>query len=207
MDWFRRKTWTQNDEEEFFAKLKRARKEGRPQYLKIQGIELIEIKDEKLLYVAEMLLNKVLTDYPDDNFNKSSTLHSLGVIYKLRNDLDKALHYYKESLDFEKIYPNVITQSYIDFSELVVKTKKEEYYDYVEDILEKKFPFESFPVSKYKIALLLAYLNKVKNHDKKTKHYLDIAEENANAETSGLRYHKHLGLVKERNSWLEKLLR
>ena len=33
--WFRRKTWTQKDETEFFVKLNRARKDGRAQYLKI----------------------------------------------------------------------------------------------------------------------------------------------------------------------------
>jgi tetratricopeptide (TPR) repeat protein len=206
MDWFRKKTWTEKDEEEFFAKLKRARKDGRPQYLKIQGIELVETKDEKLLEVAEVLLNKVLTEFHDDNFNKSSTLHTLGDIYKIRNDFDKALFYYKQSLDFEKNYPNVITQSYIDFSELVVRTKKEEYFDYVENVLEKKLPSESFPISKYKIALILSYLNHVKNNNEKSKFYSNLAEENATAETSGFRYHKHLGLVKERNIWLEKLL-
>ena len=41
------------DETDFFAKLKRARLEGRAQYLKIQSIELVETKDEYLLEVAE----------------------------------------------------------------------------------------------------------------------------------------------------------
>ena len=61
MDWYRRKTWTSTDKEEFFTKLGRARKDGRAQYLKIQAIELVETKNKKLLEVAEMLLNKMLT--------------------------------------------------------------------------------------------------------------------------------------------------
>jgi hypothetical protein len=32
-DWFRRKSWSRNDEEEFFKKLYRARKVGRAQYV------------------------------------------------------------------------------------------------------------------------------------------------------------------------------
>jgi len=40
-DWYRRKTWTKTDEEEYFAKLGRARKDGRAQYLRVQAIELI----------------------------------------------------------------------------------------------------------------------------------------------------------------------
>ena len=37
-DWFRKKTWAKDDEEHFFTKLSRSRKNGRAQYLKIQAI-------------------------------------------------------------------------------------------------------------------------------------------------------------------------
>lgn len=83
-DWYRRKTWTKTDEQEYFAKLGRARKDGRAQYLTIQAIELIETKDKTLLSVAEMLLNKILEDYPDYRIEISQTYNSLGEIYKLK---------------------------------------------------------------------------------------------------------------------------
>ena len=57
-DWFRRKSWTKIDEEQYFKKLNRARNDSRPQYLKIQAIELVETKDPKLLDIAELLLQK-----------------------------------------------------------------------------------------------------------------------------------------------------
>ena len=41
-DWYRQKSWAKIEEEYFFTKLGRARKEGRAQYLKIQAIELVE---------------------------------------------------------------------------------------------------------------------------------------------------------------------
>lgn len=47
-DWFRRKTWTNTDEKEFFAKLKRARNDGRVQCLEIQVIELVETRKHEL---------------------------------------------------------------------------------------------------------------------------------------------------------------
>jgi len=83
-EWYRRKTWTKIDEEEYFAKLGRARKNGRGQYLQIQAIELIETKDKYLLSVAERLLNRILTDYPENRSQKSQTYNSLGEIYALR---------------------------------------------------------------------------------------------------------------------------
>ena len=67
-EWYRRKTWTKKDEEEYFAKLGRARKDGRAQYLKIQAIEFVRTNDPKLLDVAETLLKKLFADYPDDQF-------------------------------------------------------------------------------------------------------------------------------------------
>ena len=115
-DWFRRKTWTKTDAEEFFAKPGRARKEGRAQYLKIQAIELVETKDRELLEVAETFLNKMLTEYPDDNFNKGSALHTLGDIYRQFEDCKIAINYYKPALYFEKVYPNVITRLFRDSS-------------------------------------------------------------------------------------------
>ena len=101
-DWYRRKTWTKTDEQEFFAKLARARKDGRAQYLKIQAIELVETEDKTLLKVAETLLNKMLTEYPDDNFEKGSALHTLGVIYKLNDNYELAIDFYKQALDFDE---------------------------------------------------------------------------------------------------------
>jgi tetratricopeptide (TPR) repeat protein len=203
-DWFRRKSWTQTDEEEFFKKLNRARKDGRAQYLKIQAIELVQTEDNELLEVAENLLNKMLTEYPDDNFNKGSALHTLGDVYKLRENYQQAKEYYKQALDFEKVYPNVITQAYLDYSEVLVKTNDKTSFDKVEQILLERQPRLMFPIEKYKVNSLLSIINKHNNKHDEAKRFAELAEQSANAETSGLRYHKYLGVVKDRDTWLDK---
>ena len=119
-EWYRQKSWSKEEEEYFFTKLGRARKDGRAQYLKIQAIELVETKDEKLLEVAESLLGKLFSEYPEDRFNRPGAFVALGDIYQLRNDYDKAIDYYKQAIDFEVIYPQLQTQAYIYFSELVI---------------------------------------------------------------------------------------
>ena len=203
-DWYRLKSWTKTDEEEFFKKLNRARKDGRAQYLKIQAIELVQTEKQDLLKVAENLLNKMLTEYPDDNFNKGSALHTLGDIYKLRNNYQKAIEYYKQALDFEKSYPNVITQAYLDYSELIIKTGDKPLFDEVEQILRQRQDGLMFPIQKYKVNSLLSIICKYKNNFDEAKRFADLAEQSANAETSGLRYHKYLGIVKDRDNWLDK---
>lgn len=205
-DWYRRKTWTKIDEDEFFAKLGRARKDGRAQYLKIQAIELVSTKNEELLKVAQTLLNKLLAEYPNDDFNKGSALHTLGNIYRQLDDYDIAIDYYKQALDFELIYPNVRTQAYLDYSELIIKTSKIEKYDDVENILLKRYAGLLFQIEKYKVNSIMSIINKDKNRLDKAKHYAELAEKNATAEISELRYHKTLGVVKGRENWLDKLV-
>jgi len=206
-EWYRRKTWTKTDEEKFFAKLARARKDGRAQYLKIQAIELVETEDQTLLKVAETLLNKMLTEYPDDDFEKSSALHTLGDIYKLNDNYELAIDFYKQALDFETICPNVITQAYLDYSELVIKTGKENLFEQLEKLLLDRYSELTFPIEKYKVNSILSIINANKGREEQAMKYADIAEQFATAETSGFRYHKYLGIVKERDTWLDKLVR
>ena len=205
-DWYRRKSWSKTDEEEFFAKLSRARKDGRAQYLKIQAIELVATKEANLLNIAKELLNKVLDEYPEDNFNKSSVLNTLGDIFLLQNDIEKSLEYYKLSIDFEKTYPNVTTDSYLIFSELVVKNQFKNLYTVAEELLEEKITGLVFPVQKYKVFSLLSIINNYNSKTSIAKKYADLANENAQAETSGLRYHKYLGVVSERDDSLDKMV-
>ena len=204
-DWYRRKSWSKTDEEEFFAKLSRARKDGRAQYLKVQAIELVDTKKPKLLKVAKELLSKVLNEYPDDNFNKGSVYHTFGNIFQLENNTEKALEYFKKAVDFEKIFPNVITQSYLDYAEIVVKNQFKDLYPVAEEMLENKISGLLFPNEKYIAFSLLAIINFYNSKAEIGKKYAEMANENANAETSGLSYHKYLGIVLKRDSLLDKV--
>ncbi len=149
----------------------------------------------------------MLSEYPDDNFNKSLALHTLGDIYKLRDNNDEAIKYYKQALDHEIIYPNVKTQAYIDYAELIIKTGLFDQFDFVENILLERVPEILFPLTKYKAFSILAIIYNHKDKPDQAKEYIDLAELNASAETSGLRYHKYLGVVKDRDSVLDRLVK
>ncbi|MFD0750054.1 hypothetical protein ACFQZS_07875 [Mucilaginibacter calamicampi] len=206
-DWYRQKSWSKADEEYFFAKLARARKDGRAQYLKIQALELTETGIPQLLDAAEKLIDKLFTEYPEDRFNRPDALVTLGNIYKQRGNIDKAVYYYKQALDFELVYPQVKTQAYSYFSELVVKTEKTEFYDFVEKIIIKRVNSSLFPIEKYKGYSILSIIYSHRKDFETAAYFEALAEQNASAETSGLRYHKYLGIVKDRDSWLDKLVR
>jgi tetratricopeptide (TPR) repeat protein len=205
-DWFRKKTWAKDDEEHFFTKLSRARKNGRPQYLKIQAIELLYTKDNKLLNIAKELLQKVLDDYPDNNLEKSSVYKTFGDIFLLEKNLEKAIEYYRKAIDFEKVYPNVKTNSDIIYSKLIIKNQLTNEYFNVEKILEEKISGLLFPIDKYKVFSMLAILNYYNSNIQTAKEYALLANENAQAETSGLSYHKHLGIVSERDDFFDRII-
>ncbi|GAA0893876.1 hypothetical protein GCM10009122_35560 [Fulvivirga kasyanovii] len=175
--------------------------------MKIQAIELEATGKPELLIVAEQLLNQLLSGYPNDNFIKSSSFHTLGNIYKLRNDLETALKYYKEAVDFEKIWPNIKTQADIDFSDLVVKMNKPEYFDLAEELMHKRLEKSLFPLEKYRGYSILAIISQSRGDNTNFERFKKLAEENASKETSGLRYHKDLGTVKKRDSWLDRILK
>jgi len=207
MDWYRKKSWDKSDEEHFFQKLSRARKDNRAQYLKIQGIELMDTKKPELLEVAEMLLENLLTEYPEDKFNRSSTFKTLGEIYKLRGNNEKAIEYFKKAIDFEKEYPNVQTGAYLDYAELIIKMDREGNFEEVENLLTDKLETLMFPNDKYISYSILSYLNSRNGFENLAAEYAELAEMNATAETSGFRYHKNLGVVKNRNNFLDKLVK
>jgi len=206
-EWYRRKTWTKLDEEEFFVKLARARKDGRAQYLKIQAIELVDTNDNKLLKVAESLLKKMLEEYPEDRFNKSSALKTLGDIYNETGKEDSAIEYYKMAIDFEKIYPNVQTGAYLNYGELIVKSKRVSQYEDVEKILLGRYSSLAFPIQNFKVNSILSFINNYNGKKDIAKHYAELADQNANEKTSGFHYHKELGLVNDKEIWLKKLLK
>ena len=208
-EWYRKITWTKKDEEEFFTKLGRARKDGRAQYLKIQAITLIDTKKAKLLTVAEKLINKLFSDYPNDKFEKSSSFKALGDIYKHRKKIDEAIAYYRKAVDFEAICPNEISGADLEYAELIVKFKKEKHYNFVEKLITKQIKEDemSFPLEKYKAYSILAIINKYKGNNIRAEKFALLAEENASAETSGFRYHKYLGLVIRRDQWLDNLVK
>lgn len=209
-DWYRRKTWTKTDEDEFFVKLGRARKYNRPQYLRIQAGELMATEDKNLLFIAEMLLNRILTEYPENLMEKSSVYNSLGQINILREKYETALACFQKALDAEKEFPHSITSAYLNFSETVIRTNKTELYEKVENIFTQKINNNGlyFPVENYIMYSVMAVIAEYKRDFVQAQNYAEIAEKYATTQTNSLwnPKKKKIGVVKKRKSWLDKLV-
>ena len=208
-NWFRNEVWNEEIEKHFFPKLQRVRnKNMQAQYLRLQAGALVYTQDKKLMQVAEALLSKLQADYPDNKFEKGQVLTLKGDIYKFNNEYQKALDYYKQAIDFEATSPNVITNAYMDYAKLVVKTNRTDLFDDVEKIFteERYADGDIFPLTRYLKYSILSIIAKYKNDKEKAKYYADLANENAEMQQSGLNNHKTLGLVRERDKKLDSLV-
>jgi len=170
-DWYRRTSWTNEDQEEYFKKLARARSWSRPQYLRIQAVHLVSTEDPKLLDFAEMLIQRLFDTFPEDRLEKSSALELLGDIYKLRKQFDKALEYYKKAIEFEKEFPNILTNAYLEYAALVVKLRKYENFDFAVTIVQERIEDSPFPIEKYKAFSIMAIIYSYKGDEERAKHF------------------------------------
>jgi hypothetical protein len=208
-NWYRNTSWDEEIEKYFFTKLSRVRNEGmKAQYLKLQAASLAYKNDEKLMQVAEFLLSKLFTDYPDDKGGKSNAFNIMGDMCRFRNEYQKAMAYYKQAIDFEEIFPYSISNAFMNYAELVVKLNRTDLFEDVEKIFsEERYEIAIFfPQTKYLKYAMQSIISKYKGDIEKAKYYADLAEQNAAAEESGLRNHKKLGLVRERDPLLDKLM-
>ena len=144
-----------------------------------------------------------------DNISWNYQVRSSIMASLIITDKAKAIEYFKKAIEFEKVFPNVITQSTIKLSEIVIENNIVAEYKYVEEILMMKINSKSgltFNNEKYIVYSILSIINNENGNKKIAKEYAEIAEQNANLESSGFAYHKKLGIVTKRNSVLDEKL-
>src|SRR6267142_2646735 len=127
-DWFRRKTWTDSDRQEFEATLGRARRPGR-----------------------------ALCDYPDDVVERAPALHQKADCLWRLGDTRAAIEAYRDTFRAEETTRRVGTGAWLEFSMRVVREGMADLYREVEALLERRAQDPSsltFPVQKYQFHLV-----------------------------------------------------
>jgi len=210
-DWFRRKTWTDSDRQEFEATLGRARRPGRAQYLRIQAFHLAEKDDPTLLRPALELLDRALCDYPDDVVERAPALHQKADCLWRLGDTRAAIEAYRDTFRAEETTRRVGTGAWLEFSMRVVREGMADLYREVEALLERRAQDPSsltFPVQKYQFHLVLAVIAHEAGHRDGAVDHARRALDAAGLRHSGFRYHAGLGLVDNLEpKLLETLLR
>jgi tetratricopeptide (TPR) repeat protein len=197
-DWYSKTTWTEADQADFFARLKRSRMaHNKANYLWVQARELDKVG---LSHEAMMLLDKVLTEFPEPYWLPLVCKLKAEIFIKLGN-LDQAIAFYRRALDVERQHPNHRTQVVYDFGKLVVENKMTPLYDEALAVLnEMEVPGKKFPVQIYKKNGILAIMAAHKGQGENAGKFAQIALDAVAKDDSGFRYHPKFGLVQDQES-------
>ena len=186
-DWYRNTQWNDEIEGQFMAKLRRAR--IKEQYLRIQASILAEIEPN----VAITLLEKYFS--LEDNFDYAQAYCDYAKAFLSLGEIQKALDSYTSALKREAEFPKLLTDAYILYPLTIVQHEIEELYTSANNVLEKNHHRLMFPVDHFKWHASKALIEHKAGNKVEASSHAEQALIAAKIETSGLSFHKKLGLV------------
>lgn len=199
-DWFRRRTWTDLDRDEFFLRLSRARgQSSKAQYLRVQAAELLAVRTEENARAATTLLQLLLTKYPEP-LEIAIAHELLGECYERQGQPDDAVSCYRKALGQQRTYPNVLGGAYLRFALLVAEHRRHDEYDEALAVLDEWGRLNDFPVQTFQMWAARSMIYRDKAMKAQAVECARRALEAATANHSGFRNHPKLGLVGESES-------
>jgi len=201
-DWYRRTTWGSDDQEAFFARLKRSRGQfHKAQYLRIQASYLQEEYPEDALE----LLRMIREEFPEP-FELSSTYLQTAQCLVALGKKNESIEWFRKVLDQEESHKGVQTQGYLDYPTFIVTEERKDLYIEAKEILLKYVERLMFPVDEYRWNMSMALIEWEEQKKSKAADYAKAALLASQKEESGFRYHPKVGLVKKQDKRIKALL-
>ena len=200
-DWFRNTSWSEEDQRKFFARLKRARRYNRAQYLRIQAGYL---QDAGHLKPALDLLARMIDQHPEKMQLAQAHLQKAQCLVTLDRP-DEAEQEFRAALDCERRFPGALTQAWIEFGWFAVRQSRQRLYQEVLKVLDDR-PLAGieFPIDRYKTNAVRSLIASEAGDSDAARTYAARALEAASLEHSGLRYHPTVGLVEKLDAEIHK---
>jgi tetratricopeptide (TPR) repeat protein len=196
VEWYRRSTWTPDDQADFQARLKRSRGSfHKAQYLRLQALALQEVGTDAILSAALSLLDQLVRDYPDPSQLASAHQQRAECLADLGR-YEEALASYRAAFDAQRHAPNWKTEAYLGFGELVLGLKRKDLYQEAVAVLEQFGGGEVFPASQYRHATIRALTCDASGDRASACLHARQALAAAAKVESPFRYHRQLGLVR-----------
>lgn len=201
-DWYRKRTWSKEDQGDFFLRLKRVRS-SKAQILFIQAGCLVEEYPDE----AIKLLNILFQDYPEP-IHLGIAYLILADCYRQKGMIQEAVNAYRASLEAERKKPNIKTNAFLDFGLFVVQNELTDLYGEADQVLNE-FSQDGelfFPFQKYMYSATKAIICFEGELFSTAKEYAKFALLMAAQTASGLSYHSKLGLVGKQSPDLQERL-
>ena len=197
-DWYRRKTWTPQDREEFLARLKRSRGAcNKAQYARIQAVELLATKKSELVQPALELLDMMLAEWPEETSQIAAAYQSRAECLIALNRIEEAIGDFRKVFEWQRRVPNVRTGAHLDFAWLVVTRRLAMLYGEALAGLDEFGGDEMFPFQGYMIAASRALIAHEQGETEQARSWAKQALEEASKTHTGFPYHPTLCLVEK----------
>lgn len=194
-DWFRRKTWTPEDREDFLSRLRRSRGAfHKAQYARIQAHELLTTRTRDGYVAALELLDMILAEWREDA-QLAAVYHHRAECFLGLGDTTRAIDAFRQVFERQRAFKGELTGAHLDFGWLVVTAPLAELYDEALAVLSE-FGHEMLPAQRYRANAIHALVLDARGQREQARDYARMALQEAAARHSGFRYHATLGLVK-----------
>ena len=200
-DWFRKTSWSEANQADFFTRLKRSRgASNKAQYLRIQASHLEGVGSPEFLKASLTLLDKMLAEFPERT-ELASAYGQKGTCLAKLGEIDQAIVYYRRALETEREFQKVKTYAFIKFGKLVVENNLTKYFDEALIALEElNSRGIQFPVDVYDAFGIRSLIAAQRGEFKKAKEFAKVALEAAAKVHSRLRNHATIGLVRDKET-------
>ena len=189
-DWYRKTTWTPEDERDFRERLKRSRRRG--EHLRLQAFELLT---HGLPEPALRLLDELLVREPDSLFltliheSRAHALIDLG-------DTEAALHSFRLALAAQRERPNVMSYAALGFAELVLALRRSDLFAEALATLDELHDRGPFPAIHYRESAVRALIADDQGDVAAARRHARAALDAAATAKAPFTRHPSIGLVK-----------
>jgi tetratricopeptide (TPR) repeat protein len=194
IDWFRKQSWSQEDQSGFWQRIAKARENSRAQYVFIQGFTLMEA-GPNYRTDAIALFDHVIDRYP----TSASFVRALSAKAEClldSGDAEGALIYYDRAIKQMRIAPNNQTWAWLEFAWVVATKGLTNHFKSALDLLDEfGSSRQPFPVVAFRICGSRALIQSACGLTDSAKAAARTALDAADKAESGLRYHPKVGVV------------
>lgn len=206
-DWYCKTTWTEADQADYFARLKRSRTQyHKAQYLWVQARELNKVG---LSREALSLLDKMLAEFPEPFWLSTVCILKAEILSEF-SDIEGAIASFRNALGAERDCPGHQTGAIFEFGILVTGNGLIKFYDEILTGIKKEPSLgplgENMPAYVYQKNGILAITCEHKGQRTKAKQHALIAITAANQDDSGIRYHRKFGLVTKKKTKFHQII-
>ncbi len=208
-DWFRHTTWTAADQQDFFARLARAHKNKRPQYLYIQASYLLDTHQRRDVWAALDLLHLCLAEYAPSDDEIENIQHMRARCFEKLGQTDAAIDAYRAALNARQRAPQGRSYAPLDFAYLVVRKHRTGLYAEAMNALTNYADavILLFPDAQYRYSAACAIIAQETGETERAREFAAKALQAVSKTDSGLSFHPEAGLVANRDKDIESRLK